>query len=107
MLFSATIVQDQPWTVIHLAGELDLLSQRVAVGIIDGVMNAGSGRIILDFADLTLIDTSGVNGLLRMRQKAERTGVDLVVANPSPLALQVLEICGFREVIRAPMALAC
>ena len=107
MLFSATIVRDHPWTVIHLAGELDLLARPVGIGIIDGVMNTGSGRIILDFADLTLIDTSGATALLRMEQKAERTGIDLVVVNPSPLALQVLQVCGFRDVIQAPMALAC
>ena len=107
MLFSATIIPNDPWTVVRLVGELDLLSRAVAVGVIDGVMNAGSDRILLDLADLTFIDTSGMSGILRMQQKAERTGVDLVVANPSAMASSVMEVSGFREVIRAPMALAC
>ena len=107
MLFSAKIALDHPWTVVHLFGELDLLSRPVAAGLLDGVMNAGSGRIILDLADLAFIDTCGAGALLRMGEKAERTGVDLVVANASPLAVVVLEISGFREVITAPMVLAC
>lgn len=73
-------IRENQWTVIRLAGELDLLARPVAVGVIDGVMNAGSHRIILDFADLTFIDTSGGVEILRMQQKAQRTGVDLFLA---------------------------
>ena len=107
MLFTATIRRQDPWTTVRLVGDLDLLSQPIAVGAVDGVMNAGSDRVMLDLAGLTFIDTSGAAGILRMQRKAERLGVDLVVVNANRTAVKVLEVCGFREVRRAPEALAC
>ena len=107
MLLRVTVAREDHCAVVGLVGELDLVSQAVAVGAIDGAINAGSGRVTLDLAGLTFIDTSGASGLVRMQQKAERIGVDLVVANACAMAARVLQISGFREVMRAPMVLAC
>jgi anti-anti-sigma factor len=107
MLLRVTVAREDLCTMVRLVGELDLLSQAVAVGAIDGAINTDSVRVTLDLAGVTFIDTSGASGLVRMQQKAERVEVDLVVVNVSPPAARVLQISGFREVMRAPMVLAC
>ncbi len=107
MSFSAMIAERDLWTIIHLEGELDLASRTDIADVLDAAMEAGAGRIVLDFTDLTFIDTGGMAGILSAVARAEHLGVDVVVANPSRLAGHVLAVSGFRDVINAPIPLAC
>ena len=106
MSFTATIAERDRWTIIHLDGELDTASRDDIADVLDAAMAAGAGRIVIDFAALTFIDTGGMGGILRAATRAEQLGVDVVVANPSVLAGHVLAVSGFRDVINAPIPLA-
>lgn len=97
MPFSAIVLRQSGRTVVGLAGELDLASQGLAVGVVHGVLNAGSAPIILDLADLAFIDTTGADAVLRMQRMAAQASVDFAVANASLDTDQVLQFRGYLQ----------
>ena len=79
--------------VIKLVGELDLAA---AAAFGDAVERAigSSPRVVVDAAELTFIDSSGVNALVRAQRWATDSSVDLVVRAPDRRVRTVLEITG-------------
>jgi anti-anti-sigma factor len=74
--------------VLYLSGEIDLSS---ADALLDAAVAApGSGDLTLDLADVTLVDSTGVQALLRVRD-AIGAGT-LIVRNPSRRVAAVLEL---------------
>lgn len=74
--------------VLHLSGEIDLSTVDT---LLDAAVGAsGSGELTLDLADVTLVDSSGVQALLRVRDAID--GATLIVRNPSRRVAAVLEL---------------
>jgi anti-anti-sigma factor len=82
---------------MRLSGELDLSdveSVREAIGeALQG------GRLVLDLADLTFIDSSGIALLLRTTQKAARLDARFSIANPNEQVLATLRMAGVLELL--------
>jgi anti-anti-sigma factor len=74
--------------ILRLSGEIDLST---ADALLDAAVGApGSGDLTLDLADVTLVDSTGVQALLRVRDAID--GATLVVRNPSRRVSAVLEL---------------
>jgi len=56
-----------------------------------------SGRVVVDLAGLTFIDSSGISELLRVDETLDERGQALVLKNPSPAVRRVLEITGLLD----------
>ena len=98
-MFQATITDRLPRTVITLEGELDLASTPQLVAIVRGVMDAGSAEIVLDMAELSFIDSTGLSGVAKLADQARSSGASLELRSPSALTAQVLEVTGLDRVI--------
>jgi anti-sigma B factor antagonist len=79
--------------VIRLVGELDLAASAAFGDAVERAMTSSS-RVIVDAADLTFIDSSGVNALVRAQRRASEAAVELVVRAPDRRVRTVLEITG-------------
>jgi anti-anti-sigma factor len=60
---------------------------------------APGNRIVLDFSEVTLLDSSGIGVILRAQVALADMGGTLVVRNPTPATLQVLEVTGLQEML--------
>lgn len=82
---------------VWLKGELDLA--RVAeVELWLEAARAKRPRLIeIDLSELEFIDSAGLHGLERVRDRLRWSGVRLVLRSPSPQALRVLELSGVIE----------
>jgi anti-anti-sigma factor len=60
---------------------------------------APGNRIVLDFSEVTLLDSSGIGVILRAQVALADVGGTLVVRNPTPATLQVLEVTGLQEML--------
>lgn len=77
--------------VIAPRGELDASSRPVLAGH----LSAPHGSlIVVDLAQLTFLDSSGLGALHEARRKAIEDGGNLVVCNPVPMVRRVFEITG-------------
>jgi anti-sigma B factor antagonist len=100
----ATVVVAASYTIEHarrgvvivsVTGELDAYTAPKIRGGIRAAMTApGTSQVQVDLADVSFMDSSGVNALIRCRAEAEPRGISMVVANPQPQPLKVLDILG-------------
>ena len=79
---------------LRLVGELDLATVPVFNEALEEM--APTGRLTLDLAELTFIDSSGLHALV-MCAKALNGNGPLVLSNPTSWVEKVLGIVGFDE----------
>ena len=60
---------------------------------------APGNRIVLDFSEVTLLDSSGIGVILRAQGALADVGGTLIVRNPTPATLRVLEVTGLQEML--------
>ena len=81
--------------VINLHGDLkigepvDSFRQTV-----EELFGTGDSRIVVNVADVPMIDSSGIGALVRLLTIAKQRGGALKLVNPSKLAVQTLKIVG-------------
>ncbi|MCI0355752.1 MAG: STAS domain-containing protein [Acidobacteria bacterium] len=81
--------------VIQLKGDLkigdavDALRQSV-----DDLLGGGDARLVLNIAQVPMIDSSGIGILVRTLTSAKQRGGSVKLVSPSKLALQTLKIVG-------------
>ena len=82
---------------LALAGDLDMVATFNLEPEVDRLLADRSvRRLILNLADVGLIDSAGVGALVSIRELTEQLGVELILANvPAPVH-RVLEITGTR-----------
>ena len=81
--------------VIQLKGDLkigdavDALRQSV-----DDLLGGGDARIVINLAQVPMIDSSGIGILVRTLTSAKQRGGSVKLVSPSKLAMQTLKIVG-------------
>jgi anti-sigma B factor antagonist len=60
----------------------------------DDLMTAGDSQFVVDLAEVTMIDSSGIGLLVRCLTLAKQTGGSLKLLNPSKFAVQTLKMTG-------------
>lgn len=88
---------------LAMSGDLDmattgLLQRRVAATL----EQDRPRRLVVDVADVTFCDSSGIHAFLLAREAANRRGVTFVLANPSGITRRTLEITGLLERLTTP-----
>jgi len=64
------------------------------------VSHVAPGRtVVLDFSEVMLLDSSGIGVVLRAREALVDVAGNLVVRNPSPSILRVLEVTGLKDLL--------
>ncbi len=96
--FSTEISTSDDATVIRVTGEVAFATCRLLQEAVIPHVAPGH-RIVLDFSDVTLLDSSGIGVILRAHQALAEVAGTLVVRNPTPATLRVLEVTGLRELL--------
>jgi anti-sigma B factor antagonist len=105
--FEVACTHDGPAARLALRGELDMLSAPLLARELEAVSRRHPSRIVLDLADLTFMDVSGLRAILDAARSARRDGGALVVANPMPHIVRLLELTAIDqslEVLGRPLA---
>lgn len=84
---------------VRVIGELDVaaspLLREALVELVDG---QGSLSVVLDLQEMTFIDSTGIGVLVGALRSLRGKGGALVLANPRPMAIRVLEIAGLTQI---------
>jgi anti-anti-sigma factor len=67
--------------------------------------DAASRRIVLDLSRLQLLDFAAISSILRGIRVLRSAGTELEIRYPSPMALQLFELCSLIQVVGIEFAL--
>lgn len=85
--------------VVEPHGEIDLSNAPDLKATLAAAMDAGARHLIVDFEDLTFIDSAGIGVLLSAQRKVQAGGGNLIVVCNDPSIRRVFEITGVIDVL--------
>ena len=80
--------------VIFLAGELDIATARTMVDELTGLIPRDLRVLTLDLGKVSFMDSSGIDGLERVRALADANGITMTLRAVPPSIRRVLELTG-------------
>lgn len=86
--------------VVRPQGRLNMSSARRLKEVLDGLVADGTTRIVVDMADTTFLDSSGLGALIGGLKAARQAGGDLRVARPTEAVLTVFQLTNLDRVLR-------
>jgi anti-sigma B factor antagonist len=86
--------------VLHVSGEIDVIVTPELREAIGRAFDYGATSLVVDCAELTFIDSSGVGALVEGHTRAEKADADFVVRNPSDFLMRVLQTTGLDRILR-------
>jgi anti-sigma B factor antagonist len=87
--------------VVTPKGRLNMVSARRFRDILSEMVASGTTRIVVDLADTTFLDSSGLGALIGGLKAARQAGGDLRIARPTPAVATVFELTNLNTVLRA------
>jgi anti-sigma B factor antagonist len=87
--------------VVAVAGEMDLATSGPLAQALTEVLETKPVTVRLDLAEVSFLDSSGIRCLVGVAERATAVGGHLVVRNPTPMVLRVLELCGVDQLLLA------
>jgi anti-sigma B factor antagonist len=85
--------------VIHLAGEIDVLTVNKLSSIVNDTLLEPPPRIVLDMAGVTFCDSQGLGTLVVLSRKAQHARSVLALSNVGEFLMRVLDITGLRSAL--------
>jgi len=86
--------------VIDLKGNVTLgAGEQKMREAIDELLAAGRKKILLNFANVAILDSSGIGAIIKSFTTAKREGGSLKLVNLSKLARQMLSVTGLLSVL--------
>lgn len=93
-LLTVTPSQRDGWTVLTLAGQLDVATAPDFRETLQEVQYGGEGRVVLELSGLEFLDSFGLGVIVGGVKRARTHGGVLVLAGVSERVAQVLELTG-------------
>jgi anti-sigma B factor antagonist len=86
---------------LHAEGELDLASGPLLEQALGAAEALHPATIVLDFRDLTFIDSTGLHIIVRAHTRATENGRELTVVNTADPVRKVFEVSGVDRLLEA------
>lgn len=77
-----------------LGGELDLVASQALRDVLDDL--TGVFRVVIDLADVSYVDSTGLHSLLNLRTRIQASGAEFVIRAPSPFVQRAIEVSGLK-----------
>lgn len=91
-------VRDDDVAIVDVAGEFDASNLSGFRAKVDGVIQQGIQRMVLDLRELKFADSKMLGQLLAVQQRLQERGGDVVLLRPGRFVLRALEVLGLDDV---------
>jgi len=96
-IFQST--SDSGVLTLTLSGRLDADTTDQFAGVLNGCIDRGDSRIILDIAALDYVSSVGLRALIVAAKKLTTLGGKVVLSRPQERILKLLEVAGFTSIL--------
>ncbi|MHB2016429.1 MAG: STAS domain-containing protein [Candidatus Xenobia bacterium] len=90
----------QKWTVLKLSGRLDANSADSFKQRIKDLMAQGNRHFVLDFAQLKMLSSTGLNALLHLFRELEKQGGELRIAGIQAYVKEIFDLTGYSKLFK-------
>jgi anti-sigma B factor antagonist len=84
--------------VVTVTGDVDLVSAAHLRTVLEEALELSS-HLIVDVAEMTFIDSSGLSALVHVHRQAADRGASMTVRRPSPMLMRLLSITRLETVL--------
>jgi anti-anti-sigma factor len=84
---------------VQLAGELDVNTAPLVADQLTRLVAEGVTSVVVDVANLTFVDSTGLRAILAGREKLQAEGASLVLEGASGVVERVLDMTGLRGLL--------
>jgi anti-sigma B factor antagonist len=92
--------------VVTPRGRLNMVAARQLRQILADLVDSGSSRVVVDLAETTFLDSSGLGALIGGLKAARQGGGDLRITGPTPTVMAVLELTNLDKLLRPRASVA-
>jgi anti-sigma B factor antagonist len=85
--------------VLAVNGEIDIATAPALRDRLDGAIEAGQRRLVIDLSAITFLDSVALATILHAKQRLSEDGMMAIVVDPSSYAMLVFESCGLPQVL--------
>jgi anti-anti-sigma factor len=97
--FSVVSHPGSPDHIVQASGEIDINACETLRHVLLDALALHPARIVVDMAEVTFIDSSGISVLVAAHKRGELTGTAVVLQSPGRQVVRVLEITGLDSVL--------
>ncbi len=94
---SLFISDETDFPIVSIAGEVDLSSAPTAYSLLWQTSNEGSRSLIINLEELEFMDSSGLQALLRLREKLRARKQRVVLVGGKPPITKLFKLTGFDQ----------
>lgn len=98
MGFSASTRQLGDVTIVDVRGRFTLIEGEAVYELLLDLFRDGRRRVLLNFRDVTYLDSSGLGQLVRGLYTARKNGAELKAVDLNPLTQEVLRLTNLHRV---------
>ena len=96
---AVSVSSEGPAAVVALRGEVDVATLPVVREMLDRVVRAHDGPVVVELAGTRFIDSGTVRALAQASRALGQRGHGLTIRSPSPLAIRVFGLFGLCDLI--------
>ena len=100
MGFSASTRQFGDVTVVDVRGRFTMIEGEAVHEMLMDLIEDGRKKLLLNFRDVTYLDSSGVGQLVRALYSAQKYGAQLKAVELSPRAAEVLRLVNLHRIFQ-------
>ena len=86
-------------TLVHLEGDLDTNSADLAQQTLDELIDGGTTKLLVSFAEVEFVSSAGLRVLLLTAKRLQRADGNLRISNLNETVNHVFEISGFATIL--------
>ncbi|MGH8862515.1 MAG: STAS domain-containing protein [Jatrophihabitantaceae bacterium] len=87
-------------SVLRVSGAIDVQSREALLTAGRSVFEQGAQVLVLDLADVSFIDSTGIGALVELGHAAEDADAGFVIGRPSERVVRILQITGLSHAWR-------
>ena len=99
MLLRVDIEDRGDHAVITAAGEIDAATADTLATAVSGALTDGYQKVLVDFAQVTFIDSTGLGVLVKSHRSAVAADAAFAVVNPTPQTRKLIGVLGLDQLL--------
>jgi anti-sigma B factor antagonist len=94
MLLRVDIADRDGVALVTASGEIDAATADILSEAISGALEDGYRRVVVDFSEVTFIDSTGLSVLVRSHRAAVAKGGMFAIVHPTPQTRKLIKVLG-------------